>query len=74
MRQRRTALKHVLSWERVQGSVDEPIHNSCSVRDQSRMEPIQPNDPALVPFEGQPVVQPPSSVGASSTRHRVTRI
>ena len=53
MRQRRTALKHVLSWERVQGSVDEPIHNSCSVRDQSRMEPTQPNDPTLVPFEGQ---------------------
>jgi len=25
MRQRRTALKHVLSWERVQGSLGEPI-------------------------------------------------
>ena len=42
MRQRRTALKHVLSWERVQGSVGEPIHHSRSVRDQSRIGPHSP--------------------------------
>ena len=38
MRQRRTALKHVLSWERLRDFVGEPIPpTECSVRDQSRI-------------------------------------
>jgi len=52
MRQRRTALKYVLSWERLQGSVGGPIHHSRSVRDQSRIVAHTATIPALVSPDG----------------------
>jgi hypothetical protein len=50
MRQRRTALKHVLSWERVQGSVGEPPQSQRQGPKPDR--PTQPTIPALVSPDG----------------------
>ena len=52
MRQRRTALKHVLSGNACKALLVSPSHHSRSVRDQSRMEPTQPTIPALVSPDG----------------------
>ena len=52
MRQRRTALKHVLSWERLQGSVGEPIPPQSQRQGPKPDRPTQPTIPALVSPDG----------------------